>query len=122
MWRIPIIVNLVTLGVMSLGAAISQMRIRNNYLRYPDESRPIELLPPVSHAALHSYWLTWSVPLVWSIASVILMFYLDRKPDDRTKWTGLHTSTTMLIGALLLFFFIAGGTLPFAKLYLSLSK
>ncbi len=123
MWRITLILNSAFLGVAALGAAVSQMRLRNNYLRYPDESRPLELLPAISHAALHTYWLTWLVPLIWFLVSIGLIRQIGSGTEEKKRaWVQLHTTATLLISALLLFYFITAGMLPFAKLYLYLSK
>ncbi|MDF9832539.1 hypothetical protein M2103_000749 [Ereboglobus sp. PH5-5] len=107
---------------MSLGASAFQMRLRNNYLHHPDDSRPMDLLPQISHLALKGYWLIYTLPLVWLIVSVLLISALKKNPEKRDDWIQLHTSATLFIGAGILLFFVTAGMLPFTSAHLYLSK
>jgi hypothetical protein len=114
--------NVGVLAVMSLGACLSQARLRNNYLSYPDVSRPMELLPQISTIAIKAYWLTYSVPLAWLVFSVFLLFWPNHKLEKRMDIVQLHTSATLLIGATILLFFVVAGMLPFIRISLGLSQ
>jgi hypothetical protein len=122
MWRITILLYLAILTVLSLGAMVSQMRLRNNYLRYPDESRPLELLPQIIDIALRAYWIIYTAPAVWLISSIFLILKLNQNPEKRSDWIQIHTSATILIGCSILLFFVTAGILPFLKEYIYLSK
>jgi hypothetical protein len=116
MWRVTLVLNALLMGVFSLGSAASQIKLRNQYIQYPHVGEAMPSLPAISDIALRCQWLLKTVPLVWfflTLAILVLNWRKSKAPRDLVQ---LHTSATLLVGVLMLGFFVTAGVMPFVSI------
>jgi len=76
-----------------------------------------QALPPITNLLIYNPWKLWKVPLIWSIATIILLF--TKNTQEKTL---LHTSASILLGLCVFFIVIMAATLPFVQIITPLAK
>lgn len=113
MWRITLIMNALLMAVLSLGSAASQIKLRNQYIQYPRVGERMPPLPAMSDFALRVQWLPQAVPLLWALLTLVVLIWKGRQPESPRDLVQLHTSATLLVGVLMLGFFVVSGVMPY---------
>ena len=126
MWRVALILNALLMAVLGLASAISQIKLRNFFVQYPQAGEELlgepATLPTISNLALRLHWLYTAVPVLWALL-VLGLLVLYRKQDDRVRdIVQIHTSATLLVGLFMLTFFVTAGVMPFISIVVGLSK
>lgn len=114
--RITILSNTAVMGVFGFASRASQIQV-DNVLMYPDAYDGLaETFPLITVMALRVQWLCWGVPLIWLGSAAILVLLLRKMTLPRANSiVQLHTSITLLVGMILLMFFVVAGVLPFCE-------
>ncbi len=119
MWRLTLILNAALMGIFSLGSAASQTKLWNYYVQYPHVGEGT-MLPAGSELALQVQWLYRAVPLIWLLITLALLILNWRKPEPPRDMVQLHTSATLLVGVVMLGFFLIAGIMPFVSIVVKL--
>ncbi len=119
MWKLTLVLNALLMGVFAFSSAASQIMLRNNYIRYSDESGSMPL-PAISDLALKIQWALLAVPVIWAMLTFVLIILNWRKAESPRDVVQLHTSATVLFGLFMLGFFIIAGILPFLSMTVKL--
>ena len=108
-------VNTLLMGAFGLAAGLSQYKL-NNTFAYPDAYEGMPELPAASSIALEIQWVYWVMPPAWLLIS-ILAFATFHNDDQRlASAVQLHTSVTLLVGVVMLAFFVLAGVMPFVSI------
>ena len=119
MWRVPLVLNtlLVCLfGCLSMG---SQIALHNRFVQYAEpEPKP---LPSISELAIHYWWIYAALPLAWILLLAVLLLRFHRT-GIAAIYQNVHASASVLVGMLMLGFFVLAGVLPFVSLVVGMQK
>ena len=119
-WKVTLIFNTLTMGVFALASEVSQVRLRNVYVQYPESAGGVTL-PAISALALKIYWMPAVIALGWALITLVLLLRYWKRPVSPVDTVQLHTSATILLGTFMLMFFIFAGLAPFLSIVLKLS-
>ena len=122
MWRITLILNALLMGVLSLGSAASQIKLRNQYVQYPHVGKSLPSLPAISELALQVQWLLRAVPLAWALITLALLVLNWKKQPPPRDLVQLHTSATLLVGVFMLGFFVTAGVMPYINMVVGMAR
>ncbi len=91
----------------------------NRAIEYPGAS-PLngQPIPAISDFLVHNMWLTWVIPLVWTLFTLAII--LKKKTGSESQI--LHTAATMFIGTLMFVSFALAGIIPFIEIVSCLGK
>jgi len=112
--RITVLLNSALMAMFGAASAASQFRV-DNVLMYPDAYDGIsDYFPALTVLAIRLRWCCWSIPVVWLVVSGFTLLVMRKMELPRANaLVQLHTSATILIGFVLLVFFVFAGVLPF---------
>jgi len=116
MWRVTLVLNALLMAVFSLGSAVSQIKLYNEYIQYPNGGESMRPLPAISELALQVRWVLPTVPILWAFLTLALLILNWRKPEPPRDLVQLHTSVTLLVGVFMLVFFVAAGVMPYVSI------
>ena len=126
MWRITMVLNALLMGVFGLGSAVSQIRLHNLFVRYPQSGEKLfggsDTLPAISLFALHHHWLYQAIPLAWALGVLAILIGWRKNGEKGNIIAGVHTSATLLVGVIMFLFFVAAGVMPFVPLVVGIAK
>ena len=120
MWRVTLILNALLMAVFSFGSSASQIKLHNQYVQYPNAESELPLLPAISELALRIKWLLQVVPIFWVLITLALLILNWKKQEPPTEIVQLHTSATLLVGMVMLIFFVTAGIMPYISIVVGL--
>ena len=112
MKSLTLAVNTLLMAAFGLAAGLSQFQL-NEILAYSDV---YSSLPPASSIALDIQWICWAVPLAWLLVSILTFAVFHRDDQRFANAVQLHTSVTLLVGVVMLGFFVMTSIIPFVSL------
>jgi hypothetical protein len=115
--RITVLLNSAIMALFGAASSASQCHV-DNVLMYPGAYEGVaEYFPAATVLAIHLRWCCWAIPAIWLVVSLVVLFLIRKMELPRANSiVQLHTSATVLIGLVLLVFFVLAGVMPFVPL------
>ena len=114
MKSLTLAVNTLLMAVFGLAAGFSQFKLKET-LAYSD-SDVSDYLPLASAIALDIQWICWAVPVAWLLVSILTFAVFHRDDQRFANAVQLHTSATLLVGVVMLGFFVMTSIIPLVGL------
>ncbi|WP_321492843.1 hypothetical protein [uncultured Desulfobacter sp.] len=114
MWKLTVCCNVFVLLLFWLVSQVAIAPAHNLLVRYAETDAA---LPIFTYLAIRLRGWSQLVPWVWTALTLILAFRLKGRDEIiRKEWIMLHTSLSVFLGLVLLFFFGLAGILPVLKI------
>jgi hypothetical protein len=113
---VAVILNAVLMALLGFVSGASQFKV-DNVLMYPRAYNGLsEHFPAMTALAIRLRWLCWAVPLIWLALAIFLIVRMPKADPARANAiVQVHTSATLILGVLMLAFFVLAGVFPFVS-------
>ena len=114
MWKLTLCANALILGLFWLVAQVAITPAHNLLVRYAETGAALPILTDV---AISLRMPSLAVPALWAVLTLVVGIRMKARAENaRCQWLGLHTSISVVLGLVVLFFFALAGILPLLKI------